>query len=163
MSQSDDLPSRPTIHANALLIDAGAVLIRGASGAGKSALTLDLLATAREAGRFAALIGDDRVSLVAAAGRLIVLAPPVISGLIERHGAGIETARFEPAGVVALIVDLTDSPPSRMPDPRETTAEILGITLPRLAIAAGGGPRSRDVLAALDRIVGGKTTVSAPH
>ncbi len=149
----NDLPLRPTIHANALLIDAVAVLIRGASGAGKSALTLDLLAAAKEAGRFAALIGDDRVSIEAASGRLIVHAPPVISGLIERHGAGIESTRFEPAGIVALIVDLTDSPPVRLPEATETVAEILGIPVPRLAISAGGSPRSRDVLAALDRII----------
>lgn len=156
-----DRPPRPTIHANALLIEAVAVLIRGASGAGKSALTLDLLAAAKEAGRFAALIGDDRVSLEAANERLVVHAPPVISGLIERHGAGIESARFEPAGVVALIVDLTDSPPTRLPDTTETTAEILGISIPRLAIVAGGSPRSRDVLAALDRILANRQGHSA--
>lgn len=158
-----DLPLRPTIHANALLIDAVAVLIRGASGAGKSALTLDLLAAAKEAGRFAALIGDDRVSLEAASGRLIAHAPPVISGLIERHGNGIESARFEPAGVVALVVDLTDSPPTRLPEAPEMKAEILGISVPRLAIAAGGSPRSRDVLAALDRISANRSGTSAPR
>lgn len=159
----NDRPLRPTIHANALMIDAVAVLIRGASGAGKSALTLDLLATAKEAGRFAALIGDDRVSLEAVNGRLIVHAPPVISGLIERHGTGIESAQFEPAGVVALVVDLTDSPPTRLPEATETKAEILGISVSRLAIAAGGSPRSRDVLAAIDRISAARAGTSAPH
>jgi serine kinase of HPr protein (carbohydrate metabolism regulator) len=142
----------PTIHANALIIDAVAVIIRGRSGAGKSALTLDLLAASHEAGRFAALIGDDRVIVSALSGRLVVQAPPIIAGRIERRGTGIEAVRHEPAGVVALVVDLVDSAISRVPEPADLTAEIAGIHVPRLCLAEGGPPRSREVLAALDRL-----------
>lgn len=147
-------PLGPTIHANALMIDAVAVIIRGRAGAGKSALTLDLLDTLREAGRFAALIGDDRVIVSARSGRLVVQAPPIIAGRIERRGAGIEDVRHEPAGLVALVVDLVDSSIDRLPEPSDLTAEIDGIRVPRLCLAEGGAPRSRDVLAVLDRLTG---------
>ena len=58
-------------HANALLLGATGVLLRGVSGAGKSALTLELIARARLRGDFARLIGDDRVMLENCNGRLI--------------------------------------------------------------------------------------------
>src|SRR5262249_49767244 len=62
--------SEATVHASAVLVGARAVLIRGPSGAGKSRLALELL-QARVL-PFTRLIGDDRVHLEAAAGRLLV-------------------------------------------------------------------------------------------
>ena len=49
------------MHATAVIYGDYGVLILGPSGSGKSALALALLARARSAGLFAALIGDDRV------------------------------------------------------------------------------------------------------
>ncbi|MGB6965971.1 MAG: serine kinase, partial [Xanthobacteraceae bacterium] len=61
-----------TVHASAVLVGARAVLIRGPSGAGKSRLALDLI-EAGQSGRllFTRLLGDDRVHLQNAGGRLL--------------------------------------------------------------------------------------------
>src|SRR5262249_21615157 len=74
----------PSVHASAVLVGARAVLIRGLSGAGKSRLALALL-TAADSGvlRFARLVGDDRLHLHAAHGRLLVQPADTLAGLIE--------------------------------------------------------------------------------
>ena len=62
-----------TVHASAVLVGARAVLIRGPSGAGKSRLAFELIEAARNGAlRFAKLVGDDRVHLEVAGGRLLV-------------------------------------------------------------------------------------------
>ena len=94
-----------THHATAILWGARAVLLRGASGSGKSRLALELLAEARRLGIHAALIGDDRLVLEEASGRLIARAVPEIDGLVEARGLGLVTLFHEPAGVVGLVVE----------------------------------------------------------
>ena len=125
-----------TVHASAVLVGARAVLIRGPSGAGKSRLALELIAAARGGlFRFARLIGDDRVHLEAAGGRLLVRPAPALAGLIELRGTGIRKLDYEPAGVVGLVIDLDAADAERLPD--KQTVEVEGIALPRLAVAAG--------------------------
>jgi HPr kinase/phosphorylase len=130
-----------TIHASAVLAGARAVLIRGPSGAGKSRLALDLIAAA-DAGLlpFARLVADDRAEVEAAAGRLLVRPAPRLAGLIEVRGLGILRLPFESVAVVGLVVDLADADAQRLPDPDRTRAEIAGIALPRIAIAAAASP-----------------------
>ena len=86
-----------TIHASAVLTGARAVLIRGPSGAGKSRLALDLIEAGR-AGvlRFARLVGDDRVHVQTAAGRLLVRPAETLAGLIEVRGLGVLRLPYEP-------------------------------------------------------------------
>ena len=48
------------IHATVVLVGEAGVLIRGASGSGKSALALALMSEAGRRGLFARLVGDDR-------------------------------------------------------------------------------------------------------
>ena len=57
-----------SVHASAVLVGDRAVLIRGPSGSGKSALAYALIRAA-EIGGFARLVGDDRVHVEAANGR----------------------------------------------------------------------------------------------
>lgn len=126
-----------TVHASAVLAGARAVLIRGDSGAGKSGLARALV----EAGRtgllpFARLVGDDRVHLQAAGGRLLVRPAPRLAGLIEVRGVGIARMAYEPAAVVGLVVDL-GADAERLPEPEQKWTEIEGVKLPRLAVAAG--------------------------
>jgi serine kinase of HPr protein (carbohydrate metabolism regulator) len=126
-----------TVHASAVLAGARAVLIRGASGAGKSRLACALI----EAGRagllpFARLVGDDRVHLRAAAGRLLVRPASKLAGLIEVRGIGIARMPHEPEAVVGLVVDL-GAGVERLPELEQRWTEIEGIRLPRLAVAAG--------------------------
>jgi len=128
-----------TIHASAVLAGARAVLIRGPSGAGKSRLALELIEAARRGSiRFARLIGDDRVHLQAASGRLLVRPAPELAGLIELRGLGILRRDHESCAVVELVVDLDAEDAERFPEKRETTVE--GVTLPRLPVARGVTP-----------------------
>ena len=96
-----------TIHASAVLVGARAVLIRGAAGAGKSSLAFALI-SAGEARpfRFARLVGDDRVHVEVAHGRLLVRPHATLAGLIEVRGLGIRRLPFEPVAAVGLVVDL---------------------------------------------------------
>jgi HPr kinase/phosphorylase len=126
-----------TVHASAVLAGARAVLIRGASGTGKSRLARELI----EAGRagllpFTRLVGDDRVHLNAAGGRLLVRPAPMLAGRIEVRGVGIVRMPHEPEAVVGFVVDL-GSGADRLPEPERRWTEIEGIRLPRLAVAAG--------------------------
>jgi HPr kinase/phosphorylase len=137
-----------TVHAAAVLAGARAVLIRGASGAGKSRLAHELI----DAGRsgllpFARLVGDDRVHLQAAGGRLLVRPAAALAGLIEVRGVGIVRMPYEPDAVVGLVVDLA-ADAERMPEGAQQQTEIEGIKLPRLAVAQGE-PALPAVLAAL--------------
>ena len=138
----------PTIHACAVLVGAGALLIRGPAGASKSRLALELI-QAGASGRlaFVRLIADDRVHVAAAHGRLIAQAPANLAGLLEIRGIGIRRVPCEPMAVVRLVVDLATAA-ERMPQAAATEAEIDGVRLPRLAVAPGADAFSL-VLAAL--------------
>ena len=128
------------VHATAVVYGESGIIVLGSSGSGKSALALALLARASLAGRFGALIGDDRVWIRPAGGRLIAAGAPHMAGLIERRAAGVLSAPSEPAAVIRLVVELSGSNRSwpRWPsDPDETVLE--GIAVPRLALDSGAG------------------------
>lgn len=129
----------PTIHASAVLIGAKAVLIRGPSGSGKSTLAWALIEAARQGGalNFARLVADDRALVEAKAGRLLVRPAPNLAGLIEIRGLGIRMTTYEKAAVIGLVVDLAASDAARLPAREAENTVISGITLPRLAVAAG--------------------------
>ncbi len=130
--------SATTVHASAVLVGARAVLIRGPSGAGKSRLALALIEAARTGTlRFAKLVGDDRVHLDAANGRLLVRPAEALAGLIEVRGVGIRRLDYEPHAVVGLVVDLVAADAERLPETERQYTVIAGLGLPRLAIAAG--------------------------
>ena len=130
----------PTIHASAVLIGARAVLIRGPAGSGKSRLALALLeAEHRVQLPFVRLVADDRVQVEAEHGRLLVRSVPALAGLIEVRGLGIRRVPFEPLAVVGLLMDL-GAVAVRLPDSVSQHAEIAGVSLPRLAVAAGHDP-----------------------
>ncbi len=123
-----------TIHASAVLTGRNAVLIRGSAGSGKSSLAYALIQAA-ETGliRFARLVGDDRVHVEAAHGRLLVRPAETLAGLIELRGLGIRRVPFEPLAVVGLLVDLDAADAERLPPSGESS--LAGIALPRLAVA----------------------------
>jgi HPr kinase/phosphorylase len=126
-----------TVHASAVLVGARAVLIRGPSGSGKSRLALALVETARAGGLpFARLVADDRVHLSPAAGRLLVRPAAALAGLIELRGVGIVRMAYEPCAVIGIVADLGASA-ERLPAAEQRQTVIEGISLPRLAVAAG--------------------------
>jgi len=127
-----------TVHASAVLTGSRAMLIRGPAGSGKSRLALALIEAAASGRiRFARLVADDRVELTAAHGRLLVQPPPALAGLIEVRGVGVRRVVFEAVAVAGLVVDLAAADGERMPASSAQTAEINGIRLPRLPVAAG--------------------------
>jgi len=130
-----------SLHATAVALGEVGVLIQGPSGAGKSTLALALIDEARAQGRYGALVGDDRVIVEAAHGRLILAGAPGFEGLIESRGEGIVRRPHEPAAVAALVVDLCPkgSAPPRFPDPTAEHIDILGVTLPRLLLDLAPG------------------------
>lgn len=128
-----------TIHASAVLVGAKAVLIRGPAGSGKSQLAWNLLtAAAQGVLPFARLVADDRVHVENRAGRLLARPPQVLAGMIEIHGLGIRQVAFEALAVVGMVLDLDAADASRHPEIGSTV--IAGVTLPRLAVAAGMAP-----------------------
>jgi HPr kinase/phosphorylase len=128
----------PSIHASAVLIGARAVLIRGPAGSGKSRLALALLTAARQGLLlFARLVADDRGHVEVVNGRLLVRPAPALAGLLEVRGLGIRCLPHEPLAVVGLVADLGQPDTERLPEPAQREAKIEGITLPRLAVAAG--------------------------
>jgi serine kinase of HPr protein (carbohydrate metabolism regulator) len=117
------------LHASCVAIGGRGVLIRGRPGAGKSDLALRLI----DAG--ARLVADDRVAVARRGDTLVATAPRAIRGLIEARGLGILAVRPAARARLRLIVDLV--PAGRVARlPRPATRTILGVRLPRLALAA---------------------------
>ena len=122
------------IHATAVIYGESGVVMVGESGSGKSALALALLARAKATGRFGALIGDDRVWVSAADGRLLASGAAHMAGLIERRAAGVQSAPSEPVAVIKLVVDLSGRNRRWPRWPGQPEESIAGVDVPRLAL-----------------------------
>lgn len=130
-----------SVHGCAVLVGARAIFIQGPSGSGKSRLALALLdAAQRGALGFARLVGDDRVHVEAVNGRVLVRPADALAGKIEVRGLGIRQVGYEPVAVVGLVVDLAAADAERLPASGRLQATLAGVTLPRLAVAAGTEP-----------------------
>ncbi len=104
-----------------------AVLLRGASGCGKSDLALRLIDQGWR------LVADDQTALAARGDALLASAPPAIAGLLEIRGLGI--LRFPNArdARVCLVADLL--PAERVERlPEQEFCDLLGVRLPRVAL-----------------------------
>ena len=131
----------PTIHASAVLIGHRGFLIRGPSGSGKSRLVLALLQNATS--DFTRLVGDDRIHLETAHGRLLMRPAKALEGLIEVRGAGIVRLPYEPVAVASLVIDLGVPDVARLPQETEFDTAIDGVALARLPVAHGDDPLAR--------------------
>lgn len=125
------------VHATAVVIRERGVLIRGASGAGKSRLAAGLLAEAKRRGCFGRLVGDDRVALVVRGDRLLARGHPVTAGLIERRGEGLMPVPYEAVCAIDRVVDLVAEPLDRLPAEAGGSVDLLGISLPHRIVPAG--------------------------
>ena len=117
-----------TIYASCVAIGGCGVLLRGASGSGKSDLALRLI------DRGAALVSDDYTLLRVRDGRLLATAPATIAGRIEVRGLGIIELPAAPESQVCLLADLDGAVP-RMP-PEDDTETLLGADIPRISVSA---------------------------
>jgi hypothetical protein len=145
------------VHGTAVVIGEAGVLIRGASGAGKSALALALVEEGRRSGAFARLVGDDRVLLSAMHARVLMRPHPRIAGQVERRGQGVGPAAHETAVVLHCVVDIAPAgaPPPRAPDACDRRVTIEGVDLPRLSLISGRpAENARLVLDFLARLAG---------
>ena len=125
------------IHASAVIIGDSGILIRGASGSGKSGLVLALLRAASQSGLFGRLVGDDRIATVAVNGRLVLRGHPVLAGRIERRFAGIETMAHEPACVARLLVEWqADDVAARLPEAFGALQMLEGVALAHMPLPA---------------------------
>ena len=113
------------LHASCVAIGGRAVLIAGASGAGKSDLALRLI------DRGAVLVSDDQVGLAAVDGQLIADAPATIAGKMEVRGLGIVDMTHRSTMPVALLIELSRTI-ERMPEPGSRT--LCGIEVPVVAL-----------------------------
>lgn len=121
---SIDPSSKDILHASCVAYAGHAVLILGASGQGKSALSLDLMS------RGATLVSDDRVLLYLSQGKLWADAPKAIQGRIEARGVGILNAEASGPCPVSLVVDLNEKEVDRLP--KHYTFSRFGVTVPLL-------------------------------
>ena len=113
-----------TRHATCVAFENDGILICGASGTGKSALALQLMALG------ATLVADDQVGLHVDGNALIATCPASIVGRIEARGVGILNAESRTQAEVALVVDLDQREDKRLPDRHDIT--ILGCVIPLL-------------------------------
>ena len=152
---SIDLGEPLLIHATAVAIDGRAVLLRGPSGAGKSDLGLRLI----DAG--ARLVADDQSELQRRGDTVIVRPPAALAGLIEVRGIGIMRLAAAAEAPVALVADLV--PPEqveRLPTP--CTEVLLGVALPRIAVAPFEAAAAAKVRLALGAFTGGGLPAMLP-
>ena len=111
------------MHASAVAFGARGVLIRGASGTGKSSLALQLM------GFGATLIADDQTELYIYETMLWARAPETIAGMIEARGIGLLKAEARPAPI-CVVVDLDTVETERFPPRR--SIKLLDIVVPHL-------------------------------
>ena len=136
--------SAQSMHATTVAIGGRAVLITGASGAGKSDLALRLL------DRGFTLVSDDQTVVRRDGDRLMASAPPQIAGKLEVRGIGILDVETTTDVPVALLVELSVDM-DRLPDETRERS-VLGLALPLVTIDAMTASAPAKVALALDRL-----------
>ncbi len=117
-----------SLHATAVAVAGHAALIRGAPGAGKSGLALQLIALG------GSLVSDDSTLIWREGDRLMVDAPDAIRGQIEARGVGILNAAASGPQPLALLIDMDAPMPARLPELEYET--YLGLTVPLVRASA---------------------------
>lgn len=119
--------------------DGDAVLVTGASGAGKSDLVLRLLDHGFQ------LVADDRVEVIDG----YASAPAALAGLLEVRGLGILRLPYVGRARLALLVQLAEETP-RLPEPQRDPE--FGLPVVRLVPDTASAPQR--VALALDCALG---------
>jgi serine kinase of HPr protein (carbohydrate metabolism regulator) len=149
------------LHGTAIALGASAVLIRGASGSGKSDLALRCLALAPTAliASPATLVADDRVQVTRHGDRLKVEAPAAIRGKLEVRGLGILSVPYAPSADLVLVADLVAAGEvERLPEGTADTG-ILGLRRKLVRIEPFAAAAPIKLLLALARANAGPKTV----
>jgi serine kinase of HPr protein (carbohydrate metabolism regulator) len=133
-----------TVHASTVAIQGRAVLLTGASGAGKSDLALRLI------DRGFTLVSDDQTVLTNNGDQLVASAPANIAGKLEVRGIGIVPAETTENVPVALIVELTSDVPRLPEDGRKR--QFLGVGVPLISVDPMTASAASKVALGLDRL-----------
>ncbi|WP_335946679.1 HPr kinase/phosphatase C-terminal domain-containing protein [Salipiger bermudensis] len=115
--------SSEILHATAVAVAGRGLLIRGASGSGKSGLALEMMA------RGALLVADDRVIVSLHDGAPWLAPPAPLSGMIEARGIGLLNAATSGPVRLAAVLDLDKVETARLPQRRETMLQGQRIPL----------------------------------
>ena len=126
-------PNGPEVlHAGLIAAWSGAgwrgVLLRGASGVGKSDLALRALACGWR------LVADDRTLVWASGGRLFGRAPRVLAGLIEARHLGIGRLPTLAYAELKLVVDGVAASDDLDRTPLAARAQLLQVALPHVRL-----------------------------
>ncbi len=125
--------SPQNLHASCVAIGDYGLLIRGASGSGKSDLVLRLI----DENCNATLVADDQVMITEEAGVLVASPPQNLAGKLEIRGQGIVTRTYLAKVKLSHIIDLVaPAEITRMPEMSEMQTTLLGFTFPRLKLDA---------------------------
>jgi HPr kinase/phosphorylase len=112
-----------TIYATSVVFCGHGLLLRGASGCGKSDLALRLM----DAG--GTLIADDHTIVEAMDGKVYAAPPESIRGLIEVRGVGLLQVPYCASARLHAVIDcVVPGTVERLPEAR--SAEFSGISLP---------------------------------
>lgn len=117
-----------SVHATSVVFCGRGLLLRGPSGAGKTDLALRLM----EAGGM--LIADDYTALSLRDGRVWMMPPETIKGMIEIRGYGPVRVPHGGGAILDMILDCLPVAPPRLPEKRVET--LLGVSVPVLQMAA---------------------------
>ena len=110
-----------SLHATCVAFGERAVLIRGPSDSGKSALALELI------GLGAVLIADDLTPLRREGRQVVALAPPRLRGVIEARGVGLLHTPYRERAVLCLVVDMEHVERERLP--HNHVSDLLGVAI----------------------------------
>jgi HPr kinase/phosphorylase len=112
------------IHGTCIELDGKALLIQGRSNSGKSTLGLRLIALGGK------LIADDRTKIFVKSNKVFVSAPETLPLAIEARGIGILNAPVCLEAPLAVVVNLSRTETTRLPDQARKKINILGYSFP---------------------------------
>ncbi|MEJ2118175.1 MAG: hypothetical protein P8Y67_05365 [Alphaproteobacteria bacterium] len=123
-------------YGTCVALGAGAALLLGPPGSGKSDLALRfIMLTPDSTGEKTALVADDQVRLQAVGKRIVARPPGTIAGKIEVRGVGIVDVPFRAEAVLKLAIHLAsayDVP--RLPSVPPAMMEFVGLQVPVLTL-----------------------------
>jgi HPr kinase/phosphorylase len=143
------------VHGTTVSLNGFGVLIRGASGSGKSDLALQLIDTAGTGLSGEAITGvlvaDDQTEVFLTNGKVHARPPKTIAGKLEIRGFDVLDVPFMADVRLVLVVDLVPfSQIERLPAPNTLTTELLGQKIPKLDVDAASASAVSRVRIAFD-------------
>lgn len=152
------------VHATAIAFGARGVLLRGASGSGKSDLALRCIGLpCNFPPGPATLVADDQVLVEILPGGVFLSPPPTIAGLLEVRGVGVVQVPYAASARLELVVDLvTADQVDRMPV-IGPGVPIAGVQVPAVRLTAFEASAQLKVALALDQVRADKAYRQSGH